>query len=113
MSSLFCNHSATSFAWKGRSPRSRLRFSNSAISPAVLGFLISFSARKMCSLRRRLEFGIFLIAASPVPNNWHLILRFLSRLEADTHETIDHRVFAGSNLGCTDGPSQAMFGWFG
>ena len=40
--------------------------SNSVISPAVLGFLILFNARKMCSLRRRLEFGIFFIASSTV-----------------------------------------------
>jgi hypothetical protein len=33
----------------------------SARSLAVLGFLILFDARKMCSLRRRLEFGIFFI----------------------------------------------------
>ncbi len=82
------------------------------ISPAVLGFLISFNARKTCSLRRRLEFGIFFIAASTVPKNWHLILRFLSRLQGDTHQTIDHRVLAGSRLGCTDGASQVMFVWF-
>jgi len=31
------------------------------ISPAVLGFLILFNARKMCSPRRRFEFGIFFI----------------------------------------------------
>jgi hypothetical protein len=42
-------------------PRSILASSNSVISPAVLGFLILFNARKVCSLRRRPEFGIFFI----------------------------------------------------
>ena len=69
VSSVFRNHSATSFAWKGRSSRSRSRFSNSAISPAVLGFLILFNAREMWSLRRRLEFGIFFIASFTVSRN--------------------------------------------
>jgi hypothetical protein len=32
----------------------------------VLGFLILFNAREMCSLRRRVEFGIFFIAGSTV-----------------------------------------------
>ena len=68
-SSVFRNHSATSFAWKGPSSRSRSPLSNSVISPAVLGLLILFNARKMCSLRRRLEFGIFFIAGSTVSNN--------------------------------------------
>jgi hypothetical protein len=31
------------------------------ISPAVLGFLILFNAREMCSPKRRFEFGIFII----------------------------------------------------
>ena len=66
---LFRNHSATSFAWKGRSSRSRSRLSNSVISTAVLGFLILFNARKMCSLRLRLEFGIFFIAGCTVSMN--------------------------------------------
>ncbi|MGA9863640.1 MAG: reverse transcriptase-like protein [Terriglobales bacterium] len=43
--------------------------SNSVISPAVLGFLIWFNARKMCSPRRRFEFGIFFIAGSTVAKN--------------------------------------------
>jgi len=34
------------------------------ISSAVLGFLILFNAREMCSSRRRVEFGIFRIAGS-------------------------------------------------
>jgi hypothetical protein len=34
---------------KGRSSRSKSRLSKSVISPAVLGFLILFNARKMCS----------------------------------------------------------------
>jgi len=51
MSSVFCNHSATSFTWKGLSSRSRSRLSNSVISPAVLGFLIWLNARKICSGR--------------------------------------------------------------
>src|ERR1019366_2933591 len=61
---LFCNRSATSFVWKGRSSESSSRLSNSVISSAVLGFLIVFSAREMCASRRRLEFGICLIPAS-------------------------------------------------
>jgi len=69
VSLVFRNHSATSFAWKGRSSRSRSRLSNSVISSAVLGFLILFNARKMCSLRRRLEFGIFFITGSTVSKN--------------------------------------------
>ena len=67
--SVLRNHSATSFAWKGRSSRSSSQLSKSVISSAVLGFLILFSARKMCSLRRRVEFGIFFIAGSSVPKN--------------------------------------------
>jgi hypothetical protein len=81
------------------------------ISPAVLGFLISFNARNMCSLRRQLEFGIFLIAASTVskePNQLNPAV--LAGLQGDTHQTIDQRAFAGSSLGCTDGTSQGMFG---
>jgi hypothetical protein len=58
VSSAFCNQSATSFSWKGRSSWSRSPFSNSVISPAVLGFLILFNTREMCSLRRRFEFGV-------------------------------------------------------
>jgi hypothetical protein len=46
VSSVFRNHSAISFNWKGRSSSSRSRLSNSVISPAVLGFLIGFNARK-------------------------------------------------------------------
>ena len=61
MSSVFRNKSATSFAWKGRSPGSRSRLSKSVISSAVLGFLILFNAVKTCSLRRRLEFSTFFI----------------------------------------------------
>jgi hypothetical protein len=61
VSSAFCNQSATSVSWKGRSPWSRSPFSNSVISPAVLGFLILFNAREMGSLRRRFEFGAFFI----------------------------------------------------
>ena len=61
VSSPFRSHSATSFSWKGRSPCSRSRLSNSVTSPAVLGFLILFNAREMCSLRRRFEFGVFFI----------------------------------------------------
>ena len=67
--SVFRNHSATSLVWKGRSSRSSSQLSNSVISSAVLGFLILFNARKMCSLRRRVEFGIFFIAGSTVPKN--------------------------------------------
>ena len=69
VSSVFRNHSATSLVWKGRSSRSSSQLSNSVISSAVLGFLILFNARKMCSLRRRVEFGIFFIAGSTVPKN--------------------------------------------
>ena len=69
VSSVFRNQSATSLAWKGRSSRSKSRLSNSVISPGVLGLLILFNARKMCSLRRRLEFGIFFIAGSTVSKN--------------------------------------------
>jgi len=47
VSSDFRNHLATSSSWKGRSPHSRSRLSNSVISPAVLGFLILFTAFKM------------------------------------------------------------------
>jgi hypothetical protein len=61
VSSLFRSHSAMSLSWKARSPCSRSRLSNSVISPAVLGFLILFNAREMCSPRRRFEFGIFFI----------------------------------------------------
>jgi len=47
-----------------------VRLSNSVISPAVLGFLILFNARKMCSLRRRLEFGtFFFISGSTISKN--------------------------------------------
>src|ERR1035441_5530150 len=53
VSSVFRNHSATSFAWKGLSSRSRSRLSNSVISPAVLGFLILFNARKITELLNR------------------------------------------------------------
>ena len=60
---LFCNHSVTSSVWKGRSPASSSRLSNSAISSAVLGFLISFNTREMCA-SRRLDFEICLIPAS-------------------------------------------------
>jgi len=38
--------------------------SNSVISSAVLGFLILFNAREMCSSRRRLAFRIFPISVS-------------------------------------------------
>src|ERR1039457_6555779 len=69
VSSVFRNRSVTSFPWKRLSSRSRSRLSNSVISPAVLGFLILFNARKMCSPRRRLEFGIFFIAGSTVSKN--------------------------------------------
>jgi len=58
VSPVFRNRSATSLAWKGRSSGSRSRLSNSVISSGVLGFLILFKARAMCSSRRRLEFGI-------------------------------------------------------
>jgi len=68
-------------AWKGLSSRSRSRLSNSVISPAVLGLLILFNARKMCSPRRRLKFGIFFIAGSTVSNNRpSQILQCLPRL---------------------------------
>ena len=39
------------------------------ISLAVLGFLILFNARKICSLRRRLEFGTFFIGKENFPGN--------------------------------------------
>jgi hypothetical protein len=61
VSSLFRKHSATSFCRKGRSPCSRSRLCNPVITPAVLGFLILFNARKMCSLTRRSEFGAFFL----------------------------------------------------
>ncbi len=51
------SQAATSFAWKGRSPGARSRFSSSVISPAVLGFLILFNARSMCSSSRRSALG--------------------------------------------------------
>src|SRR5208282_5438894 len=69
VSPVFRNHSATSFVWKGRSSISRSRLSNSVISSAVLGFLIWFNAREMCSSRRRLEFGIFRISGFPFLKN--------------------------------------------
>jgi hypothetical protein len=72
MSSVFRNHSATSFAWKGRSAGSRSRLSKSAISSAVLGFLILFNARKMWSLRR-LEFCTFFIGTERI--FWEPLLR--------------------------------------
>ena len=58
--SVFRNHSATSLVWKGRSSGSRSRLSNSVISSAVLGFLILFSARKMCSS----EMGMYICQAT-------------------------------------------------
>jgi hypothetical protein len=61
---VFRNHSATSFVWKGWSSSSRSRLSNSVISSAVLGFLILFNAREMCSSRRQREFGLLRISAS-------------------------------------------------
>ena len=85
VSSALRNHSATSLASKGRSPRSRLRLSKSVISTAVLGFLILFNACKMCSLRRRLEFEIFFIAVPPSEELTHLMLRCLPRLHGDTN----------------------------
>ncbi len=100
VSSRFRKHAATSFAWKGRSSRSRLRLSNSVISPAVLGFLILFNARKMCSLRRRLEFGIFFI-------RWFHHLEELTQpnpaMSAPARGqrepgAVNHRVLAGSSL---------------
>jgi hypothetical protein len=60
VSPVFRNHSATSFVRKGRSSGSRSRLSKSVISSAVLGFRILFSAREMCSSRRR-ELGTFAI----------------------------------------------------
>jgi hypothetical protein len=53
-----------SFVWKGRSSSSRSRLSNSVISSAVLGFLILFNAREMCSPKRRREFAISRISSS-------------------------------------------------
>jgi hypothetical protein len=56
------------------------------ISAAVLGFLISFNARKTCSLSRRLEFEIFFIAASIVskePNQLNPAV--LARLKANAN----------------------------
>jgi len=73
VSSAFRNHSATSFAWKGRSHGSRSRLSKSVISSAVLGFLILFNARNMCSLRRRLEFSTFFIGTERIL--WEPLLR--------------------------------------
>ncbi len=69
MSPVFRNRSATSFVWKGRSSGSRSRLSNSVISSDVLGFLILFNARAMCSSRRRLEFGICRIFRFRLLNN--------------------------------------------
>ena len=69
VSSAFRNHSATSFSRKGRSPCSRSRFSKSVISPAVLGFLILFNAREMCSPRRRAELGVFFIGKEDFQGN--------------------------------------------
>jgi hypothetical protein len=69
VSSVSRNHSAISFNWKGRSSSSRSGLSNSVISPAVLGFLIGFNARKAWLLRGRLESGIFFIAGSTVSKN--------------------------------------------
>ena len=72
MSSAFRNHSATSFALKGRSPGSRSRLSKSVISSAVLGFLILFNAATICSLRR-LEFETFFIGTERI--FWEPLLR--------------------------------------
>ena len=47
--------------WKARSPCPRSRLSHSVISPAVVGLLILFNALKMCSQRRRFEFGTHFI----------------------------------------------------
>jgi hypothetical protein len=71
VSSVFPSHSAMSVSWKGRSPWSRSPFSNSVISPAVLGFLILFNAREMCSLMRRFEFGVFFIGKENFPGDHH------------------------------------------
>ena len=71
MSSVVRSHSATSPSWKGRSPRSSSRLSNSVISPAVLGFLILFNAREMCSLRSRFELGVPFIEEGDILGSRH------------------------------------------
>ena len=99
VSSVFRNHSATSFAWKGLSSRSRSRLSNSVISPAVLGLLILFNARTMCSLRRRLEFGIFFIACPPSRRTDSAkSCNVCPGCRARRTSMVDHRVLAGSSL---------------
>jgi len=99
VSSVFRNHSATSFAWKGLSSRSRSRLSNSVISPAVLGLLILFNARTMCSLRRRLEFGIFFIAGPPSRRTDSAkSCNVCPGCRARRTSMVDHRVLAGSSL---------------
>jgi len=47
----FRNQSDTSLTWKGGSPGPRSRLSTPVISSAVLGFLILFKARHICSSR--------------------------------------------------------------
>jgi hypothetical protein len=83
------------------------------ISPAVLGFLISFNAREMCSLRRRLKFGIFFIAGFTVSKDLNQlnppVLCSAKRQLAPS--LVDRRVLAGSSLGCTDGPVKFVL-WF-
>jgi hypothetical protein len=59
----FRNQADTSRAWKGGSPGPRSRLSTSVISSAVLGFLILFKARHMCS-SRGFAFGTWRIFGS-------------------------------------------------
>ena len=58
---MFRSHSATAPSWKGWTPRSSSRLGSSVISLPVLGFLILFNAREMCSLRSRFELGVLFI----------------------------------------------------
>jgi hypothetical protein len=102
VSPVFRNRSATSFVWKGRSSISRSRLSNSVISSAVLGFLILFNAREMCSSRRRGEFGIFRIAG---PSSRKMNLAYSSQganvsmgLEGMQTGVADYVLLAGSSL---------------
>jgi hypothetical protein len=74
--------------------------SNSVISPAVVGFLTLFNARKMCSLRRRLEFGIFFIfiagstASEEIANSCGVCFGYRQRNEAGSGLVSTFRIAA-------------------
>jgi hypothetical protein len=71
VSSVFRKHSATSFCWKRQAPLLKVTIVTPVITPAVLGFLILFNARKMCSLTRRSEFGASSLGKENFRRNRH------------------------------------------